>query len=72
MIKSMNNTKTIAAPETPVLHPVLHINHSSFLSFHSILWFFSKGVHALRKNIVISLNFCYDNICTHVHGRRHI
>lgn len=35
MIKSMNKTKTIAAPLTPVL---LHICHSSFFSFHIILW----------------------------------
>ena len=32
MISKMNKTKTIAAPDTPVLH----IIHTSFLSFHII------------------------------------
>lgn len=45
MIKRINNTKTIAALDTPVLQ---HISHASFFSFHIILWKKRICVNTLR------------------------
>ena len=51
----MNSTKTIAAPLTPVL--LLHIFHSSFLSFHIILWKNERYVITLVKLLYFFLFF---------------
>lgn len=45
IINNINNTKTIAAPDTPVLY----ISHASFFSFHNILWIFWFYVNTFPK-----------------------
>ena len=60
IIKRINNTKTIAAPDTPVLH----ISIPPFCLFTIFYGNFEDMWLVILKIVVFSLIFWYDITCT--------